>query len=277
MKEVSSLRIAATSDNHFDVNKIDENQMVKQQAKFLLENKIDVYLIAGDLFNKFNRTLDYVETLQKLVAPQIKVFFIAGNHDMLNDISYEGLETDINSNYLHNKFYDVPDTNWRIVGNNGWYDYTFADNVDKTNDQFWRWKKSFWIDTGIDQPVSDIERMDNVLKQTEALFKNAKGKNVVFMTHFAVSQSYIHYTNDGRFWNMANGMMGSKRMEKLLDQYQPQVVISGHLHHHFKPLAKSGGIYYNNSVGYHNNRINEWSTDDFFTEWTQRLLVLDLG
>lgn len=273
---MEKLRIAATSDNHFDVNKVNEDEMVQQQAEFLLQNKIEIYLIAGDLFNKFDRSLNYVETLQKLVGEKVKILFIAGNHDMLNDISYEGLESSINSNYLHNKFYDVPGTNWRIIGNNGWYDYSFADNIDRTSEQFWRWKKSFWIDTGIEQPMSDIERMDIVLKQTESKLQEAAGKHVLFMTHFAVTQKYIRYTDDARFWNMANGMMGSKRMENLLEKYQPEIVVSGHLHHHFKPLAKSRGIYYNNSVGYHNNRINEWDTSDFFSEWTHRLLVMDL-
>jgi putative phosphoesterase len=265
-----------TSDNHFDVNKIDEDEMVKRQATYLFENQVDIYLIAGDLFNKFNRSLRYVNELQKLVGTQVKVFFIAGNHDMLNDIDYEGLEGDISPNYLHNKYFDVPGTNWRIIANNGWYDYSFADNVDKTTEQFWRWKKSFWIDTGIDQPMSDIERMDIVLKQTEEQLRVAKDKQVLFMTHFTVRHEYIHYAEDGRFWNMANGMMGSRRMEKLLDQYQPKIVLSGHLHFHFKPLAKSGGIYYNNSVGYFNNRLNEWNSRDFFTEWTQRLLITNL-
>ncbi|WP_432736752.1 metallophosphoesterase [Pediococcus pentosaceus] len=269
------MKIAATSDNHFDVNKIDENQMAQKQAEYLLKQHVGVYLIAGDLFNKFNRSMQYVEKLQELVGEHTKVFFIAGNHDMLNDIDYNQLESNLSPLYLHNQFYDVPGTKWRIIGNNGWYDYTFADNVDKTTEQFWRWKKSFWIDTGIEQPMSDIERMNIVLKQTEQQMQQASRRKVLFMTHFAVRHEYIHYSEDARFWNMINGMAGSRRMEKLLETYQPELVISGHLHHHFKPLAKSNGIYYNNSVGYHNNRINEWSSDDFFTEWTQRLLITD--
>ncbi|WP_411556648.1 hypothetical protein [Pediococcus pentosaceus] len=39
------MKIAATSDNHFDVNKIDENQMAQNQAEYLLKQHVGVYLI----------------------------------------------------------------------------------------------------------------------------------------------------------------------------------------------------------------------------------------
>lgn len=269
------MRVAMTSDNHLDINKVDIEQTLAAQAQYLKDNHVGIYLIAGDLFNKFSRSEEYVEKLQRRL-PRTKVFFIAGNHDMLNDIDYAGVEKLQHPQYLHNQFYDVPGTKWRIIGNNGWYDYSFADNVDKTPEQFWRWKKTFWVDTAIEQPISDIERMDRVLQQTERQLQAAQSKSVLFMTHFAVRHEYIRYTDDYRFWNMANGMMGSRRMEKLLAKYQPKIILSGHLHFHYKPLATAGGIYYNNSVGYHKRRINEWNSDNFITEWTQRLLIIDL-
>lgn len=74
-----------TSDNHLDINKVDIEQTLAAQAQYLKDNHVGIYLIAGDLFNKFSRSKEYVEKLQRRL-PRTKVFFIAGNHDMLNDI-----------------------------------------------------------------------------------------------------------------------------------------------------------------------------------------------
>ncbi|KRL17177.1 hypothetical protein FD12_GL001965 [Lentilactobacillus rapi DSM 19907 = JCM 15042] len=49
------IKIAASSDNHFDINKVDIDQIVEQQAAYLNENHVDYYLIAGDMFNDFEK------------------------------------------------------------------------------------------------------------------------------------------------------------------------------------------------------------------------------
>lgn len=50
-----------TSDNHLDINKVDIEQTLATQAQYLKDNHVGIYLIAGDLFNKFNRSKEYVE------------------------------------------------------------------------------------------------------------------------------------------------------------------------------------------------------------------------
>lgn len=82
------IKIAATSDNHLDINKIPVDQAIKQQAHFLKQQQIGYYLIAGDMFNDFEKTVEYVQKLTKLVSPT-KVLFIAGNHDMIKNVTYE--------------------------------------------------------------------------------------------------------------------------------------------------------------------------------------------
>ncbi|AEV94601.1 metallophosphoesterase [Pediococcus claussenii] len=271
------MKIAITSDNHFDVNKLDPSQMMLEQAGYLKEQHIDIYLIIGDLFNDFTKTLNYVHDLQNLLNKTTTVYFIAGNHDMLNGVSYEELENLKDSAYLHNRFIDVPGTDWRIVGNNGWYDYSLASNMpEKTADDFLKWKRSFWIDAKIKQPMNDIERMDIVLQQTKEQFEKAKDKKVVYITHFVPNEHFIRFTDDNRFWNMANGVMGSKRLGNLIAEYQTEYVGFGHMHRHFKDFKSDGTLFFNTAVGYHLKRINEWTFGDFITEWKSRLKILDL-
>jgi len=268
-------RIAFVSDLHFDVNHVDLATNLAQQAAYLKEQRVNAYLIAGDLTNHFNQSLSIVEDLQKRLAPA-QVRFIAGNHDMLHDVTYQALESPISPLYLHNQFWDLPGTDWRIMGNNGWYDYQFADNLPGRN--FLAWKRAFWVDSTIAQPMDDVARMDRVLVQVEKQLVAARAahKRVFFMTHFVPRRDFIWYTGDNRFWNMANALMGSPRLGALLERYQVDQVQFGHLHRHYWPQTLGGTTYVNQAVGYHNHRINEWHHQDFYTEWVSRVKILDL-
>ncbi|WP_333604285.1 metallophosphoesterase, partial [Lactobacillus acetotolerans] len=85
------VKVAMISDLHFDINHVDIDWTIEQQSQWLMQNQIGVYLIAGDLFNHFNRSLAFAEKLQKR-TPATAVRFIAGNHDMVNDVSYDDLQ-----------------------------------------------------------------------------------------------------------------------------------------------------------------------------------------
>ncbi|KRL95289.1 metallophosphoesterase [Levilactobacillus hammesii] len=269
------VKAALISDLHFDVNHQDVDQLLPQQAGYLMQQGVGLYLIAGDITNHFDQSLAYVERLQRLIAPA-QVRFIAGNHDMLHDVTYAALESPLAPTYLHRGQLDVAGTNWRIIGNNGWYDYQFADNL--VGRDFLTWKRAFWVDGTIEQPQSDLQRMNQVLATVTDQLEQAQAANkrVLFMTHFVPRRNYIRYTDDNRFWNMANAMLGSPRMGDLLERYHVDVVQFGHVHRHFAPQQFGTTMYYDQAVGYHTKRINEWSQTDYFTEWRQRLRLLEL-
>ena len=92
------VKIAVTSDNHFDINKQDYQEILAQQSQYI---NPDYYLITGDLFNDFKKTMAYVSDLQQNVGAT-KVLFIAGNHDMGRGTSFEALESPVNEHCLHN-------------------------------------------------------------------------------------------------------------------------------------------------------------------------------
>ncbi|WP_137597882.1 metallophosphoesterase [Paucilactobacillus kaifaensis] len=269
------IKVAMSSDNHFDINHIDIAEMMQQQAKFLEDNKIDYYLIAGDLFNDFQQSLNYVEQLDQLINGKVR--FIAGNHDMLRNVSYEALESTRQTNYLHDQSEDVKGTKWRLIGNNGWYDYSLS-KQQATTQQFASWKNAYWVDQTIKQPVSDIERMKIVLHQVEAQLKRAQDdqKKVLFMTHFVPKKDFIIDSPDNRMWNMSNAMMGSYKMGELLEKYHVNHVLFGHLHIHPNPLRIGQTTYYNQAVGYRNNHTNEWLEDNFYDQWRRRLKIISL-
>ncbi|QMU07042.1 metallophosphoesterase [Levilactobacillus suantsaii] len=269
------VRVALISDLHFDVNRVDPAQIITQQVAYLKRQRVGLYLIAGDLSNHFDQSVRIAQALQTQLAPA-QVRFIAGNHDMLHDVSAAALETPLTPTYLHNQFLDVAGTNWRIIGNNGWYDYGFADNLVGRN--FQAWKNAFWVDSSIPQDLSDPQRFERVYGQLTAQLAQAQAaqKQVLVMTHFVPRREYIVYTQDNRFWNMANAVMGSPRLGQLFAQYQVPVVVFGHMHRHYWPQHLSNTWYYNQALGYHNHRLNEWESGDFMTEWRRRLRILTL-
>lgn len=273
------VRLALSSDNHFDVNRVDADAMMRAQAAYLAQNGVQYYLVAGDLFNDFQRSQRFIVDLQALVAPYTHVYWIAGNHDMVHGVSFDELEDGGFAGYLHNRYVDIPGTDWRIIGNNGWYDYQFAAQLPgKTEQDFAQWKRAYWIDRAIEQPMADADRMNLVLTQTRGQLALAQqtGKRVVFMTHFVPRADYIRMSSDHRFWNMANALMGSPRLGTLLEQYHVAHVLFGHLHIHPQPLSVADTTYYDQAVGYGLARINEWETTSFMGEWYQQTRFLDL-
>ncbi|MGYP000062620468 len=47
------IKLAVSSDNHLDVNRIMSTRALHIQASWLLRHDIDYYLYAGDLYNNF--------------------------------------------------------------------------------------------------------------------------------------------------------------------------------------------------------------------------------
>lgn len=271
------VKVAMVSDIHLDINKVNVNDTLQQQSDWLNQNEIGVYLIAGDLFNHFQRSLSFAEELQNM-TPNTTVKFIAGNHDMVNDISYEELQKPLGETYLHRQFFDVPNTDWRIIGNNGWYDYSFSTALHRPEADFLHWKRAYWIDGAIKQPLSDPERLAGELRVIERQLLQARqeGKRVLFMTHFVPRIEYLRITEDDRFWNMANAMLGSVHTGELLAKYQVKYVLFGHMHIHPTPRTYAGTVYFNQSVGYGTARRHEWLTDNFQSEWLKRVRVINL-
>ena len=105
------MKIAISSDNHFDVNHVNLTEVIPQQAEYLIENNIAYYFITGDLFNDFSRSIDYCERLQSAGNDLCQVYFIAGNPDMLNGVSFDELEnTALHPQYLHHRILELPNS-----------------------------------------------------------------------------------------------------------------------------------------------------------------------
>lgn len=279
------VRIAISSDNHLDVNQVDPAAALAMQAQYLQDHSVQYYFYAGDLFNDFTQTRQYMTDLQHRLADRVHVYYIAGNHDLLQYASYDQIEHLSAPGYLHRHYVDLPGTNWRMIGNNGWYDYSFSTYRDDSI-AVRQWKRVYWLDSEIEQPGDDQERMNNVLSQVTAQLAAAKdaGKRVLFLTHFAPRHELLAPRPAGvntprreRFYQMITAMMGSDRLGDLLESTgNVKYAFYGHLHGIHPPLEHNGVTYLNQAVGVRNKRINEWQQDDFTAQWKSSLRILDL-
>ena len=279
------VRVAISSDNHLDVNRVNIEQTLAAQAQYLKTTEINYYLHIGDLFNDFVQTQAYMNKLQNKLGQTTRVYYLAGNHDMMNHASFHQLETLPDAHYLHDRFIDLPGTNWRVIGNNGWYDYSFSQfNNDPA--RIAHWKKVYWLDSATEQPMTDWQRMALVLKQTDQQLKRAQadGKQVLYVTHFAPHHellakrpALVNTPRRQTVFHMVQAMLGSDRLGELLESY-PNVsyVAYGHLHNVHRALQRGHVTYLHQAVGVRNRRVNEWRAPDFITQWQNTLRVLNL-
>lgn len=276
------MKIAMSSDNHLDVNRIDIELICNQQADFLNKNDISYYLFAGDLFNNFEKTFSYFENLSSKTNAEIK--FIAGNHDMLNGITFEELQDpNISTMYLHNKFIDIPNTDWRIIGNNGWYDYSFS-SLKNNPVKIQQWKNSFWIDNTIIKPINDFEYVDLVVNQMKSQLDASANKKVILMTHFAPQYETLWKKPKDlspkfeTVFEMVNAFLGSQKTGNLIQEYDNvYYTLYGHVHGVHPPLILSNNTYINQAVGVKKRKRNEWQKDNFFNQWLYKLKIMDLN
>ncbi|KRM71153.1 phosphohydrolase [Lacticaseibacillus brantae DSM 23927] len=271
------MKIGISVDNHFDVNHEDGQERLKQQAAYLVAHDYQYYLNAGDTYNDFGKTLAYFQSLQRELGSAVTVRFLAGNHDLVNGISYAEAQSDLDLLYFHEKSLAIPGTNAVLVGNNGWYDYSLSElGTSKTDAEYAQWKRAFWIDRGIDQPVSDRERMQRVLTTTEAALNANAGRQVVYITHFVPDRSFLVYGIDRPYWQMATALMGSQALGDLLGRHAVSQVAFGHLHFRDRPRLLNGGVYYHQPLGYGNKRLFEWKSHDWLTEWQNTLVTVNI-
>ena len=278
------MKIAVSSDNHLDVNQVPVDTVLDLQADWLARHSIDYYLFAGDLFNDYLKTRDYFTRLQARV-PQTHIYYILGNHDLLNHVTADQTEHATDPRYLHNRAVDLPGSDWRLIGNNGWYDYSFSSYYQQPA-AVESWKKVYWLDSSIDQPESDQARMARVLQQTTVLLDQAQRdhKRVLFLTHFVPCQHLLAPKPAGiktarmeRFYQMINAMLGSNRLGQLLESYpNVKAVFYGHVHGVHPPLDRANLTYFNQAVGVHKKRHDEWQAATFADQWKRTVRVIEL-
>jgi putative phosphoesterase len=269
------MRIAFSSDNHLDINRVEVSAVITAQASFLSMRGINYYVNTGDTFNDFAKTQAFYAQLQQTVGPQTQVRYLAGNHNMLRGATYAQLEDQTDPRYLNGKI-EVIGPDAVLIGDNGWYDYSFAP-AELTLSQLQHWKRAFWVDGVIEQPMSDQERFKISLERTAKMLTAAAGRRVFYATHFVPDLRFLNprMLADQKVGRYAAAFLGSRAMSNLLSQYPQVTAAFGHLHQRDGIRELDGVTYVHNPVGYGTKRRHEWQSADFMMEWQSSLEIID--
>lgn len=258
------------SDLHLDINKIDDTTAVNVLVAIIDRYDLDVLVLVGDTYNDFGRTQLLVEAVMKQHGTA-KVFFVAGNHDMGRGITEEEIEGRY-PNYLHKQYIDLPHSNVRLIGHNGWYDYSLSPSV--TEEAGWAFHNGLYFDRVIPQNESDLARTDKALREISQLLIQAQSeqKEIIFVTHFVPIKDDLYDSEDVRI-QLVNAMMGSKRLgDRLQEQNNLRAVVFEHQHVN-PPIRYYQDVPYVNVALGIKKRRKEWLNEDLLTAIEEKMYI----
>lgn len=264
------MNIGVISDLHVDRHQtLKPNDYLTVLLNLINEKNIELLLIAGDISNSYKLTAQFINDIERESGK--KVLFIPGNHDYWttdNDASSaEILEFYMNMKQcLIGKPY-VINSDWAIVGNTGWYDYTYADpkfSLEKIEKR--KYYGATWQDkVKIDWSIEDRKLSMIAAQQTIKDIEQVKDKKVILMTHIVTHPKFAVPTPH-RLFDYFNAFIGTSDFNRIYQNYNVQYSIMGHVH--FRNAFNEQGVtYICPCLGYQ----REWRTAEIENEMRHAL------
>lgn len=194
------MKIIYTSDLHVDISE-NNNKIIDYLVDYVIENKPDIFIIAGDLANTSN---EIDKSLYRFKSINCRKVFIPGNHDLWIE-SKSKLKDGFDSSYKYeielpticsnNDFiYPVKEPfifeNMAIIGTVGWYDYSLRDkrldtkyhisdyDIGEFGNMYWSdFNSSIWL---VDRKNSDWKIRKKKMKNHEIFQKVFNQFNEVY-------------------------------------------------------------------------------------------------
>lgn len=271
------MRIGIISDLHIDRynNNIENIHLYEQALVGEMQNRtIDMLLIAGDISNSYELTMDFIHAVSKKSGIEIK--FVPGNHDLWQPDMSKGTEE------ILQRYTDQPEClvkrpyiineEWAIAGHTGWYDYSYASDrftyerlakrayyggtwQDKENIS-WRYSDDMMSEIFADDVKNDLDRL--------------KGKKIILVTHIVTNKNF-KVPMPHRLFDYYNAFIGTSDFDKIYDDYDIRYSIMGHVH--FRHSLTEGDVtYICPCLGYK----REWKSDDIQTEMGNSMYVIEV-
>lgn len=227
--------IGVISDLHVDINFVEGDKIEDAIIKVILEKKVEILIIAGDISNDYVKSLEVVDYIEEKTT--CKCLFVPGNHDLWNmehedlihtSVIYERLKA--HDSCLCDAPYVINDE-YVVIGDVGWYDYSFGSNaytreaflLGKQSDRQWQDKKY------IRWHISDEEKTQVFYKKLSEQLQQYSDKKVIFVTHM-VTHKQMTVPLPKENWDYFNGFLGSDRYSQLFSD-NVKYVIMGHVHY----------------------------------------------
>ncbi|HIV82281.1 MAG TPA: metallophosphoesterase [Candidatus Salinicoccus merdavium] len=271
------MRIGIISDLHIDrYNNSVENIHLYEGAlaEEIRNRQIDMLLIAGDISNSYELTMDFIHTISK--ESGVKIKFVPGNHDLWQSDMSKSTEE------ILQRYADQPEClirrpyilndEWAIAGHTGWYDYSYAsdrftyERLSRRAYYGGTWQDKENIDWRHSDDIISEKFADEVRKDLESL----EGRKIILVTH-VVTNKHFKVPMPHRLFDYYNAFIGTSDFDKIYDDYDIRYSIMGHVH--FRHSLTEGSVtYICPCLGYK----REWRTDDIRTEMGNSMYVIEI-
>ena len=205
------MKTAVLSDIHVDINR--EYPVAQEFARYIKEQGARLAIIAGDVSESQQETLDTLNTIEQLSGA--RVLFVPGNHDLWGPKGDPDQIGAIYSRYAQDEHClcgrDVVLGDTVVIGDVGWYDYSFGsgrysfEEFEKMSLAGRTWQDSLrnaWT-------RDNLGRTQWMLSRLEARMAAYPGKKLVLVTHMLPIKEFtvcghVHYRKtreqDGITW-----------------------------------------------------------------------------
>lgn len=269
------MKSAVISDIHVDINK--DYEVIEAIAEYVHEHEIELLLIAGDVTNHVKDTIKVIAELEEKSGA--KVLYVPGNHDMWdedkeyenNDQIYQMFLED--EHCLAERYYETEEH--IIIGDVGWYDYTFGNREKYTDAEFDKMSiggRTF-LDYKYNPTWSSANKAcsDRFLEKLRQLILNNPDKKIVLMTHVLSHEAFLVPEEIGD-WSYLNAFLGTKKLKDLCLEYKVQYAICGHVHYR-KNVTEEGTAWLCRCLNYHDEWLGE---KDVRIQVAEAMEILDL-
>jgi putative phosphoesterase len=276
------MKIGILSDIHVDLN--GGQAVINGLLTAMLRRDVEVMVIAGDVSSDYRVTLDSLEQLRERSG--IRIVFVPGNHDIWNEAHPE-----ITAWQAYRELECFPGNltagpqeiagGWRIIGDLGWYDYSFG-GVQYSREDFDRmqigeriWQdrdKAIWDRHTLEMHRTFYEKLDTQLKRIKvSTCSDANHRKIVLVTHVLPRKEFTVQRPDPE-WIYLNAFLGSPEYGELALDHGVRYSICGHVHYR-KQVTVNGTRFICNCLGYRDEWM--WSRDPA-AEIDRAFLTLEL-
>lgn len=258
-KKENRMSYAVISDIHIDINK--DCEIVTQLIEHVSKSVARALLIAGDISDEYQKTIESVATIKKQLG--IPVYYVPGNHDMWSENFEKTSTQNIYDAFCHDSNYLLHgsvqlDEDTTLIGDIGWYDYSFGSSKFSIEEfERMNYLDRTWQDKIRNQWTNDNKATnERALKRLEEQLQQVKTKRIIVMTHMVPIEEFT-VTNPNEMWQYFNAFIGSKKLHELYRKYHVTYAICGHIHYR-KRIIKDGITYLCPCLNY----ASEWEEKD---------------
>ena len=239
------MKLGILSDIHVDINQTGPEELViPAMADYARQCHLDAWLIAGDMASDYRLTLLSLDSLEELSGRPC--FFVPGNHDLWTENHRDLSSWEILDRIRKHRCTVSGKTirlkeGWNLVGETGWYDFSFGDpaySTDDFNRMIYREgtpEERIWQDSIMavwKRPAADVHAW--FLEALESRLASVPEGRTVVMTHVLPVEDFTVHQEHPRYemWRYLNAFLGGKSYGELLYRHpHVEVSICGHIHY----------------------------------------------